>query len=166
MAPSARQKEVYAVMYEVKVVQLQPQHAAVIRFQCAPGDVPRHLGPAYGEIGGYLHKLELEHEDAKVYARFLSLGPTMDVEAGFTVAGPIQASGRVTPGQLPGGEAATTLHVGPYEGLAAATEAVRSWIAANRREAAGGPWEVYVDDPEEVPASELKTEVYVPLKPR
>jgi effector-binding domain-containing protein len=37
-------------------------------------------------------------------------------------------------------------------------------MRANEREAAGGLWEVYVNDPESVPQSEIVTEVYVPLK--
>jgi effector-binding domain-containing protein len=153
-------------VYDVKIVRLDPQAAAVVRFQCSPGETPRLLGDAFGEIGAYLHSLGAEHQDARVFAHFLSMGATFDVEAGFTVESPVAGSGRVRPGQLPGGEAAMTLHVGPYSGLSAAAEAVRESIAADGREAAGALWEVYVDDPEEVPAAELKTEVYVPLKPR
>jgi effector-binding domain-containing protein len=57
-----------------------------------------------------------------------------------------------------------TLHIGPYAGLVAAMDALRDWMKANGREPGGAPWELYVSDPDEVPASELRTEVYFPLK--
>ncbi len=151
--------------YEVKVQNLQRQAAAVIRFKCPPGEAARFIGPAYGEIGGYLHDSGIEHEDTAVYARFLSFGAEQEVEAGFTVATPVPPKGRVEPGELPAGEAAMTTHVGPYDGLVAASQALRDWMSANGREPAGGPWEVYRDDPQTTAIAQLRTEVYYPLKP-
>lgn len=55
-----------------------------------------------------------------------------------------------------------TLHVGPYETLAPAYEAVQAWMAANRRVAAGPPMEFYLSPPD-VTADEIKTEVVFPL---
>jgi effector-binding domain-containing protein len=151
--------------YEIKEVTLQREDSAIVRFRCAPGQAAGQLGPAYGEIGGYLHSLGVPHENTKVYARFLELAPEQHVEAGFTVARPIEPKGRVEPGELPAFEAVMTRHVGPYQGLIGAGQALRDWMAANRREPSGGLWEVYVSDPEETPADELVTEVYYPLKP-
>lgn len=59
---------------------------------------------------------------------------------------------------LPAGQVATTIHRGPYAGLAAAHRAVLDWCAAQGRRAAGPRWEVYGphrDDP-----AELTTEIY------
>jgi effector-binding domain-containing protein len=125
-------------MYEIEVKSLPRQDAAVIRFKCPPGEVPQHLGPAYGEIGSYVHEAGIEHEDAGVYARFLTLGPEFEVEAGFTVHAPVQPRGRVQPGELPEGQVGTAVHIGPYSGLVAATTALREWIAANGREIRSG----------------------------
>jgi effector-binding domain-containing protein len=41
---------------------------------------------------------------------------------------------------------------------------VRASVAANGRQQAGDLWEVYVDDPDEVPEAQLRTEVYIRLK--
>jgi effector-binding domain-containing protein len=152
------------VAYDVQLKKVARQDAAVVRFKCPAGETPRHLGRAFGEIGAYLHETGVEHEAVRVYARFLSLGPEMEVEAGFTVPSPIAGRGRVEPGELPGGEVAMTTHVGAYSGLAAAADAVRASVAANGRQQAGDLWEVYVDDPDEVPEARLRTEVYIRLK--
>jgi effector-binding domain-containing protein len=150
--------------YEVQLRNVAREDAAVVRFKCRAGEAPRHLGPAYGEIGAYLHGAGVMHDDAKVYARFLSLGPEQEVEAGFTVSAPVAGRGRVEPGELPAGEVAMTTHVGSYHGLFAAAAAVRDWIAAQGRQPSGELWEVYVDDPEEVPEAALRTEIYIRLK--
>ena len=47
--------------------------------------------------------------------------------------------------ETPAGEVATTLHVGPYDQLAAAHDAIRAWRAANDRSFAGHSWEIYGD---------------------
>ncbi|HEY7268983.1 MAG TPA: GyrI-like domain-containing protein [Dehalococcoidia bacterium] len=152
--------------HEFKVVNMEREDAAVVRFQCAPGQAGPHLGEAYGEIGGYLHELGLDHDDTKVFGRFLTLAPVQDVEAGFTVSRPIAPKGRVQPGVIPAGEAAMTTYVGPYSGLPAAGQALMAWIRETGREPGGPPLEVYVSDPAEVPEAEIRTDVYIPLKPR
>jgi DNA gyrase inhibitor GyrI len=150
--------------YDISVENRETLPAAIVRFTAPAGPVAQFLGPAYGEIGAYLHELGVEHDDRLVFARFLRLEPDMEVEAGFTVPNPIAPRGRVLPGILPGGEVASTVHVGPYATLPAATTALRAWLAVNGREPSGGPVEVYVDDPGAVPESELRTEVFYPLK--
>ena len=70
------------------------------------------------------------------------------IEAGFPVPEPIAAAGQVEPSTLPGGTVATTMHVGSYADLAGAYSALEGWFAANGFEAAGDPWETYLDGPE------------------
>jgi effector-binding domain-containing protein len=70
---------------------------------------------------------------------------------------PCQLTGRVVASALPAGQVATTVHRGPYAGLASAHRAVLDWCAAQGRRPAGPRWEVYGphrDDP-----AELTTEV-------
>jgi hypothetical protein len=89
------------VAYEVQVRKLQRQPAAVVRFKCSAGQAPQYLGPAYGEIGGYLHEAGVQHEDTGVYARFLQLGPEMEVEAGFTIPEAIAPGAASSPASYP-----------------------------------------------------------------
>ena len=49
------------------------------------------------------------------------------------------------------GEAAVAVHRGPYNRMNEAHDAIRKWMAANRREPAGHSWEIY-GDPTPYPA--------------
>jgi effector-binding domain-containing protein len=80
-----------------------------------------------------------------------------NVEVGVQVAGPFNASGRVTPSELPAGRVATTIHRGPYDGLGGAHAAVRAWCAAREHLLTGTRWEIYGDWRED--PNELETEI-------
>lgn len=67
-------------------------------------------------------------------------------------------------GELPAGPAAVTVHRGPYEGLGDAHAAVDRWVAASEYRAQGGPWELYLTDPGEVPdPADWLTKICLPL---
>ena len=84
------------------------------------------------------------------------------VEVGVQVDGPFAPAGRVVPSALPAGRVATTVHRGPYGGLAGAHEAVLGWCRANQEETTGLRW-VYGDWRED--PAELETEVAWLLAP-
>jgi AraC family transcriptional regulator len=66
---------------------------------------------------------------------------------------------------LPGGPAAFTTHVGPYDKLPDAYAAMQEWIEKERLTPAGAPWESYVTDPGETPnPADWKTELFWPLR--
>jgi effector-binding domain-containing protein len=58
-----------------------------------------------------------------------------------------------------GGEAAVAVHRGPYNRMNQAHDAIRTWMAANRRESAGQSWEIY-GNPTTDPAKTETTVVY------
>jgi effector-binding domain-containing protein len=80
------------------------------------------------------------------------------VEVGVELNQPCPLTGRVVTSSLPAGQAAMTVHRGPYGGLASAHRAVHDWCTAHARTPAGPRWEIYGphhDDP-----AEVWTEVY------
>jgi effector-binding domain-containing protein len=88
-----------------------------------------------------------------------------DFEAGFPVAEPVPGEGRIAAGELPGGLAAVTTHIGPYEGLQNTHASMGEWVLANGHDPAGPVWEVYMTDPrEELDRSKWRTEVFWPLR--
>ncbi len=107
------------------------------------------------------------------YARYHSYGPEeVDVEIGIPVDWPLPnvrpladaEEGEMAAGELPGGPAAITVHLGSYDGLAQTYDRLRDWIHEQGRDEGPAPWESYVDDPTEVEdVSQLRTEVCWPL---
>jgi effector-binding domain-containing protein len=106
------------------------------------------------------------------YGRYHAFGSeVVDVEIGFPVATPLAAlppladadRGEVGSSALPGGEVATTVHRGPYDTLSESYQRLESWIPEQGRSLGSGPWESYVDNPTEVDASEVRTEICWPL---
>jgi effector-binding domain-containing protein len=67
---------------------------------------------------------------------------------------------------IPAGEVAVARHVGPYEEMGLAEHALYAWAEEHRREPAGPIRELYLNDPEEVDAAAIETEVILPITPR
>jgi AraC family transcriptional regulator len=89
-------------------------------------------------------------------------GAGLEIDPAWTQA---TGDGDVRADTLPGGPAAVTMHVGPYDTLTEAYAALEQWIADQGLAPAGAPWECYRTDPGEVPdPKDWKTEVFWPVK--
>lgn len=151
--------------YEIRSQALQEQPTAVGRATVDVAEISDWLGATYGSVFNFL----TSHGLAPVgppFARyhFVAEG-RCQAEAGFPVPEPIDGDGDVVPSVLPGGLAAVTLHVGPYEAMEPAYEAVVSWVGERGGETTGDAWEVYLTDPQEEPdPAKWKTEVVQPYR--
>ena len=65
--------------------------------------------------------------------------------------------------EIPGAHVVFTTHKGPYSGVPEAYAALFAWLEENGRKPAGPAREVYLNDPQDVPESELLVEVSIPL---
>lgn len=155
--------------YEISVAERDEVPTAVVRAEVPVPNIGEFLGGAFGEVMGAISAVGV-FPAGPPFARYDFVQvPTGDapeaflVEAGFPVSAPVAPSGRVEPGTLPGGPAAVTVHVGPYQNVAAAYSAIEGWLGEQSMVATGAPWESYLDDPAEVP--EPHTEVVWPCGP-
>ncbi len=146
--------------YEVEVVELAPQPAAVVREHVEPAGLPAFLGGAFGEVMRVLSEQRLSPAGAP-FGRYKPTGDGFDAVVGFPATGPVSPAGRVAPEMLPGGPTARALHRGAYGEVGAAYEAAAAWLRDHGYVQAGEPWECYLDGPE-VP--EPRTLVYVPCR--
>jgi effector-binding domain-containing protein len=106
------------------------------------------------------------------FGRYHAFGQDVaDVEIGWPVAGPVDAlrplsdaePGEVASSELPAGPVAVAVHRGPYDTLGEAYRRLEAWVPEQGRTLGAAPWESYVDNPVEVDASELRTEICWPL---
>ena len=56
-----------------------------------------------------------------------------------------ETAGEVYATETPAGETAVAVYRGPYNRMNEAHDAIRKWMAANRRDSAGHSWEIYGD---------------------
>jgi effector-binding domain-containing protein len=67
----------------------------------------------------------------------------MNIDFGVQVERPFEREGDVRCIETPTGEVARTVHVGPYDRLGDAHNAIHAWCAANNRKIAQTSWEIY-----------------------
>jgi effector-binding domain-containing protein len=151
--------------HEVLEVETSAQATAAIRASLAVPEIGRWFGPTLGRLAAWLGQRGVAIVGPP-YARYHRLDEDrFEVEAGFPVAAPVVDDDEVVASSLPGGPHATTVHVGPYEGLGAAYEALEAWVAERGGEPAGDPWEIYESDPTEQPdPATWRTQVILPFR--
>jgi AraC family transcriptional regulator len=111
------------------------------------------VGPATRYFGVYYH------DPAGTPAADLRSDACLTAPPGFA------GEGELRPLTLSGGRHAVLLHVGPYAELHRAyTWLYREWLPPSGEEPANRPCvEEYLNNPRQVPPSELRTEIWLPL---
>ena len=133
--------------YDVAVETAQSELVAAVRTRVVIGDVPKAWKPALDQVWAFLkttgtlspgHNLFLYHHPKH-------RDEAMNVDFGVQVARAFEGQGEVRCIETPAGEVAKTIHVGPYERLGGAHDAIHAWCAANNRKIGHASWEIYGD---------------------
>jgi effector-binding domain-containing protein len=133
--------------YEIEIVQRREQPAVVVHGNLTVGGIPAFLAGAFGATAAVVGRQGLTFAGPPFGRYVPKPDGTFDVEAGFPVAGSPQPAGEVVAISLPGGPTARTMHVGPYDQVGLAYEAVEKWLAEHDYTVVGAPWECYLDQP-------------------
>jgi len=150
-------------MSEVKLVNLEPAFIAAVRRKTTFAELPRQIRSYYDVVYAAVQEGKISKGGHNVAVYRNASERSVDVEAGVQVPSKFVDVGEVECRQLPGGEAATLAHFGPYDRLASAHEAVRAWVRQHGRVLSGVAWEIYGDwddDP-----AKVRTDVFYGLAP-
>lgn len=148
----------------MEVKEINKQHTMCIKTRTPVEKLPEILGPGYGEIMQYAGKHGVQPTGAP-YALYLNEDMSdLEIEFGFPAGGPIGKDGRVEAGELPGGKVLVDIHEGSYETIADTYNRMMAYMKEKDLAGMNVAWEFYLNDPNEVPPEELKTEIYFLLK--
>jgi effector-binding domain-containing protein len=150
--------------YAIESVTLPEQPAIALHDEVPRDKIGEWLGGAYEKIFTCLGQAGIQPVGPP-FARFQFLDDRVDAEAGVPVAAPVDGQDGFSSVRLPSGTAAVTVHVGPYDTLDQAYQALRKWIAEQGYETAGPWWEEYLTGPSEQadPAAQC-TRVVMPYR--
>jgi effector-binding domain-containing protein len=150
--------------YEIREVREPDRHLAVTRFTASPDQIGARMGQAFGAVFQYLGRRGLAPLGPPVGCYEMSAGTTFEVRAGCVVSVPIEAEDDVEPYFLSGGPTLVTEHVGPYDELPKAYEALQARALELGQELESAVmWEEYLTGPE-VPPDQMRTVIHWPLK--
>lgn len=144
--------------YEVQTVTLQRQPAAVLHGHVTEEGIAEFLGMAFADVAAAIGAEGLA-PSGPPFGRYRVTATGFDVEAGFPVPRPL-GHAEVRDIELPGVQAARTMHRGDYGDVRKAHQVLEDWTTDNGYVASGVPWECYLDDPE---VSAPRTMVYLPI---
>jgi hypothetical protein len=140
--------------YTIVNRRIEPQLIAAVHRRARLDELKKVVPEACGDSWNLVKKLGLKGgRNVAVY-----LDGEINMEIGQEVAAPFPSTGELSCSSTPGGEIATTAHIGPYDQLGKAHEAIRQWAADHKRTFAGPNWEIYghwIDDP-----NQLRTDVF------
>lgn len=150
--------------YRCELLDRPAQPTLVVRTRAPAQSLPQVVGQAYGAIMQYATQLGIQPSGAPFVAYYNMDLEDLDMEIGFPFAQKPTGKGDVLAGEIPGGIAAACLHIGPYNQLGAAYEALQKWMQANGYVPSGVAYEFYLNDPQATPPAELQTQLVFPLK--
>ena len=147
---------------EMEVRDLPRRHTATVRETVVGAAIPATLGRIFGLVMTALARQGVS-PSGPPFAWYHTFGAELDIEAGFPVLAPIEPDGDVRPGELPGGPALSTVHVGSYDALEETYRLMEDRMRELGRTADGGPFECYLDPPT-TPTADTRTEIHQPLR--
>lgn len=156
----------------VEVLDLLAEPTVVVRSPEQRMDEIAHLmDGAFSRLPAALEAAGLTISGA-AFALYHSMpGETIDLEVGFTVVeaatGPLDLGGGFTavPSELPAGRAARISHVGGFDGLGAAWEAMAGAVIGRGETPAIPFWEIYVTEPSpDMDPATLRTDLVTRLE--
>ncbi|HRF60323.1 MAG TPA: GyrI-like domain-containing protein [Fimbriimonadaceae bacterium] len=150
-------------MSAFEIVEVEPMTALVRTATCPPTDLGPVVGRLFGEITAGNPDADCIAPPCVFYTTWTP--EACSIEAAIPVEDSVVAASGTEKRFFPAKRAARMVHVGPYEGLAAAWSRFWSAIQADDVDAAGACWDAYVTDPGSEPdASKWVTELYIPLR--
>lgn len=156
---------------QVVTEEQEPQLILSIRQKVSLVALPQTQGESLAALWRFMQGEEVAAVGPP-FVRYHSFGEDeTDVEVGVPISAPALGDGRILSGELPGGQAITTWHLGSHATLADAYARLQAELTAQTRAPRGAGWEVYTwidpaaePDPQSWPApDQWRTQLVQPV---
>ena len=153
------------VTYEVEVKDITPVTVAGISFESTPESIGPESERAYMRLFEFLTQEAVAPTAPPRLVYHAMGGDGWKLEACVPVSSAPEPRDGIVVREFPGGQAAVTLHRGPYDELGMAYRGIEQWMAGSGYRTSAPPYDVYLNDPHEVDdPAEYLTEVTWPIK--
>ncbi len=149
-------------IYDVRAMEAPAQHVLTVRTRTTRANLPQLMRSTFEWIARNVHEVGIPfviyHDNFRP--------EDIDVELGVVVPPDVQVADAVglARRELPEQTIAYVLHVGPYETLSAAYDALDVWIRQKGRTPVGPAREIYVLGPADTSRPEYyRTEIEIPI---
>jgi effector-binding domain-containing protein len=141
--------------YQINLIHVDPLTTGVIRCTAKQSELSVVVPRCCGEVWTFFRAAGLPRPGRHLA---VYLDGVINLEVVVEVDQPFTGNDRVVYSTTPSGMVATAVHMGPYNRLHDAHQAIVKWCADNGHVPAGPNWEIYghwSDDP-----AQLRTDVY------
>ncbi len=154
----------------VTKVDVAPVTVAYIASQSSTDtkEIGAAIGAAYAKVGAFMKANGLKQAGAPITINTRYDDKGYGFDAGVPIdkspAKEVPESSAVKVKSTYAGKALKVVMKGPYDGMPATYDKLKSFMVARGYESAGAPWDEYVSDPGNTPVAELVTNIYQPVK--
>ena len=155
--------------YDVRVAEVAAQPIAVVDGRARQADFPKVIRPMFDRFYQNVGSIDVGKRGLNIIVyrnspdvNLLVSEQGVPLEIGVQVPAPFSGNDVIRCSSTPGGRVATVVHMGPYQELRSAYDALGKWRADNQEKWAGPFWEVYghwSDDP-----AQVRTDVFYLLR--
>lgn len=146
---------------EVRVAHSDGVPLAVVRRQARTSELSKIVPESCGVVWSWLRSRQLRG------GRHVAIywDGTIRLEVGVEMIDAIPDGGDVVRSATPAGRTASVVHLGPYNQLGTAHQAVREWCSTHNLQLAGPNWEIYGhwQDAWNTDPSRVRTDVFYQL---
>jgi len=154
--------------WPVIVEKVMPEQTVIMLLDSAgPKTYGKVMDKAFTELMGFAktNKLKIVEHPFAIYLKYDSVTMKSVMDIGLMVEKADKGKGRVIVEKIPAQNVVLAHYFGPYEKTAETYRILDQYIKEAGLQQAGGPWEVYINDPvtEKDPAK-LATDILFPVK--
>jgi effector-binding domain-containing protein len=152
--------------YQCEIQEFPARPTLSIRTRTNIEGLPEVISTSFAAIGKAMGQ-NGERPAGPPFAAYYNMDmQDLDVELGFPVSRSLPGAGDIQASEIPAGKFAACVHIGPYNEIEPAYQALSTWIEEQGYKTSGVAYEFYLNDPAEIPPEALQTQIAFPLEER